>query len=106
MPVKENRALTKRVFEALSKGDLTVLEEIVLGRIRTAGKDGSLWKSRRPILLLDAWGTWGPKTRGRVTVEGIIRSSFLVDEEGKIERAWYGVTPEDTVPNALAALSS
>jgi peroxiredoxin len=41
-----------------------------------------------------------------VTVEGIIRSSFLVDEEGNIERAWYGVTPEDTVPNALSALSS
>jgi peroxiredoxin len=41
-----------------------------------------------------------------VTVESIIRSSFLVDEHGNIERAWYGVTPKDTVPNALAALSS
>ena len=56
--------------------------------------------------VADAWGTWGPKTRGGVTVEGIIRSSFLVDEQGNIERAWYGVTPKDTVPNALAALSS
>jgi peroxiredoxin Q/BCP len=56
--------------------------------------------------VADAWGTWGPKTRAGVTVEGIIRSSFLVDEQGQIERAWYGVTPEDTVPNALSALSS
>lgn len=46
----------------------------------------------------DAWGTWDDE-RG-----GIRRSSFLVDEEGRIERAWYGVRPRDTVPNAVAAL--
>ena len=37
---------------------------------------------------------------------GILRSSFLVDEEGRIEQVWSPVTPEDTVPNALAALAS
>jgi thioredoxin-dependent peroxiredoxin len=46
----------------------------------------------------DAWGTWNEEKRG------IRRSSFLVDEEGRIERAWYGVKPADTVPNAVAAL--
>jgi peroxiredoxin Q/BCP len=46
----------------------------------------------------DAWGTWNDE-RG-----GIRRSSFLIDEEGWIERAWYGVKPADTVPNAVAAL--
>ena len=46
----------------------------------------------------DAWGTWNDE-RG-----GIRRSSFLIDEEGRIERAWYGVKPADTVPNAVAAL--
>jgi peroxiredoxin Q/BCP len=56
--------------------------------------------------VADAWGTWGEKTRGGRTSVGIIRSSFLVDEEGRIERAWYGVAPQDTVPNALAALAS
>jgi thioredoxin-dependent peroxiredoxin len=35
---------------------------------------------------------------------GIMRSSFLVDEDGRIEGAWYKVTPEDTVPKALAAI--
>lgn len=53
--------------------------------------------------VAEAWGAWGERKRGGV---GIIRSSFLVDEEGRIERAWYGVTPRDTVPNALAALAS
>jgi peroxiredoxin Q/BCP len=52
-----------------------------------------------------AWGTWVEKHRGGHTYMGIQRSSFLVDEEGRIERAWSPVTPEDTVPNALAATS-
>jgi thioredoxin-dependent peroxiredoxin len=54
--------------------------------------------------VAEAWGTWGEKSRNGQTYMGIIRSSFLVDEEGRIEQAWYGVKPEDTVPNALAAL--
>ena len=51
-----------------------------------------------------AWGTWVEKHRGGRTYRGILRSSFLVDEEGRIEQAWLPVTPEDTVPNALAAV--
>jgi peroxiredoxin Q/BCP len=54
----------------------------------------------------EAWGAWGTKTRRGTTFEDIIRSSFIVDEDGRIERAWYVVKPEDTVPNALAALGS
>lgn len=54
----------------------------------------------------DAWGTWGEKTRNGRTFMGIVRSSFLVDAEGRIEQAWYDVTAEDTVPNAVAALSA
>ena len=38
------------------------------------------------------------------TYFGIIRSSFLVDESGKIAGAWYKVSPADTVPEAQAAL--
>jgi peroxiredoxin Q/BCP len=36
--------------------------------------------------------------------EGIIRSSFLIDENGKIIQAWYKVSPADTVPMAKEAL--
>jgi len=54
--------------------------------------------------IADAWGTWGEKSRNGRSYRGIIRSSFLVDEDGRIERAWYSVKPEDTVPKALEAL--
>jgi peroxiredoxin Q/BCP len=53
----------------------------------------------------DAWGAWGEETSDGTTFEDIIRSSFLVDEAGRVERAWYAVEPEDTVPNAIAALN-
>jgi thioredoxin-dependent peroxiredoxin len=53
-----------------------------------------------------AWGAWGEKVRDGVTSTGLIRSSFLVDGDGRIERAWSPVTAEDTVPYALAALAA
>jgi peroxiredoxin Q/BCP len=55
--------------------------------------------------MAEAWGAWGEKVRKGKTYVGLIRSSFLVDEEGRIEGAWSPVTPEATVPNALAALA-
>jgi len=35
---------------------------------------------------------------------GIIRSAFVVDEQGKIAAAFYKVSPKDTVPKVTAAL--
>ena len=51
-----------------------------------------------------AYGVWGEKSMYGKTYMGIIRSSFLIDEKGRIIQAWYKVKPEDTVPNAIAAL--
>ncbi len=55
--------------------------------------------------VAEAYGAWGEKVSQGKTVIGIIRSSFLIDEKGKIEAVWYKVSPDDTVPNALAAVS-
>ena len=53
-----------------------------------------------------AYGAWGEKSMYGKKYEGIIRSSFLIDENGKILGAWYKVKPEDTVPLAEKALAS
>ena len=55
--------------------------------------------------VAEAYGVWGEKVNYGRTYMGIIRSSFLVDEEGRIERAWYKVSPAATVPNAQKALA-
>ena len=54
--------------------------------------------------VADAYGVWGEKSMYGKKYEGIIRSSFLIDESGVIRQAWYKVSPKDTVPNALQTL--
>ena len=41
--------------------------------------------------VLTAWGAFGEKTMYGKTVQGVIRSTFVVDEEGKIAVAQYNV---------------
>jgi len=41
--------------------------------------------------VMDAYGTFGEKTMYGKTVMGVIRSTFVVDEEGVIELAQYNV---------------
>jgi peroxiredoxin Q/BCP len=46
--------------------------------------------------VLTAWGTFGEKTMYGKTVHGVIRSTFVVDEKGKIEVAQYNVKAAHT----------
>ncbi|SDL75705.1 thioredoxin-dependent thiol peroxidase [Microbacterium azadirachtae] len=38
-----------------------------------------------------AWGVWGEKTVGDRTFDGVIRSTFVLDGDGVVQRAEYGV---------------
>jgi len=53
-----------------------------------------------------AYGAYGEKkVRGR-TAEGIIRSTFLLDEEGRVRKAWYRVKAKGHVAQILEELKS
>jgi peroxiredoxin Q/BCP len=54
--------------------------------------------------VADAWGAWGEKSLYGKKYLGVIRSSFLIDEKGRVLRSWYKVSPKDTVPKAMKAL--
>ncbi|MEV7975231.1 thioredoxin-dependent thiol peroxidase [Streptomyces sp. NPDC086519] len=41
--------------------------------------------------VLDAYGAYGEKTNYGKTYLGVIRSTIIVDEQGKVERALYNV---------------
>jgi peroxiredoxin Q/BCP len=56
--------------------------------------------------VAEEWGTWVQRERDGRRWMGILRSSFLIGPDGRVERAWYGVKPEETVPEALAAVSN
>ena len=48
------------------------------------------------------YGAYGEKVQyGKPTV-GVIRSTFLVDAEGRVERAWYGVKVDGHASRVLA----
>ncbi|MEI7903498.1 MAG: thioredoxin-dependent thiol peroxidase [bacterium] len=54
--------------------------------------------------VAEMYGVWGEKSMYGKKYFGIIRSHFVIDDEGKIADAQYGVSPEDSVQNALATL--
>ncbi|MEW6477302.1 MAG: thioredoxin-dependent thiol peroxidase [Actinomycetota bacterium] len=55
--------------------------------------------------VAEAYGAWGERSMYGKKYMGIIRSAFLVDEDGKIAQAWPRISPKDTPTNLLKALS-
>ena len=56
--------------------------------------------------VAEAYEVWGEKKNYGKTYMGIVRSAFLIDEKGKVEQAWYKVSPKDTTTNLLKSLSA
>ena len=52
----------------------------------------------------DAYGVWGEKKMYGKSFMGIIRSSFFIGENGRIENVWYKISPKDTVPELMKVL--
>jgi len=55
--------------------------------------------------VAEAFGAWGEKSMYGKKYMGIVRSAFLIDENGKIEQAWPKISPKDTPTNLLKALA-
>ncbi len=51
-----------------------------------------------------AFDVWGERSMYGKKYMGILRSAFLIDEDGRVAEAWYNVKPEATASNLLAAL--
>lgn len=54
--------------------------------------------------VLRAWGAFGEKKNYGKIVEGVIRSTFVVDADGKIEQAMYNVRATGHVARVLREL--
>ena len=56
--------------------------------------------------VMERYGAWGEKTLyGRKTV-GVVRSTFLVDEQGRVAKAWYNVRSDGHALKVLAEVAS
>ena len=56
--------------------------------------------------VAEAYGVWKEKSRYGRKYMGIERSTFLIDEEGRVELAWRGVKAAEDADNVTAALAS
>jgi peroxiredoxin Q/BCP len=88
---------------------------VVLGISPDGVKSHQRFKARYglPFTLLvdedhavaDAYGAWGEKSMYGRKYFGVIRSHFVIDEQGRIVDAQRKVSPADSVSRALASLS-
>jgi peroxiredoxin Q/BCP len=53
-----------------------------------------------------SWGAWGPKTVADRTFDGLIRSTMVVDEQGRLESVEYHVDPNGHVQRLREALAA
>ncbi|MCU1495632.1 MAG: Redoxin [Acidimicrobiaceae bacterium] len=51
--------------------------------------------------VMERYGSWGEKTMYGRTSVGVIRSTFLVSSDGRIEEAWYNVRADGHAAKVL-----
>jgi thioredoxin-dependent peroxiredoxin len=67
------------------------------------------YKLKFPLLsdpshaVMERYGAWGEKTLYGKKSVGVIRSTFLIDEKGKVAKAWYSVKADGHADKVLEA---
>ena len=54
--------------------------------------------------VADAYGVWGEKSYAGKTYMGVKRSTFVIDADGNVARAFHDVKPADHADQVLEAL--
>ena len=95
--------------------DFTAKGAVVLGVSADSVKshDKFIKKFKLPFTLLadedkrivDAYGVWGEKTFMGRRYQGIHRVTFLIGGDGRIQRIWPKLKPEEHAAEVLAALA-
>ena len=91
---------------------LTAANVVVLGISADTPEDQLKWKQAENLpydllsdpdhAVLEAWGAWGEKSMYGKTYMGIIRSHWVMDEQGVVMDAQVGISPKDSVEQAVA----
>ena len=97
-------------FSKFKKQDITVLG---VSPDKEASHQKFVTKYKLPFTLLadtdhsiaDAYGVWGEKKFMGRTYNGVHRTTFLIDEKGKIKKIFEKVKPEDHASEVLKAFA-
>jgi peroxiredoxin Q/BCP len=84
---------------------------VVLGISPDVPEDQLKWKQKQNLpydllsdpdhKVMEQYGAWGEKTVFGKTTIGVIRSHWVIDENGMIEDEKLGVSPDDSVIEAV-----
>lgn len=95
---------------------ITAKNTVVLGISADAPKDQLKWKKKENLPydllsdpdheVLEKLGAWGEKSMYGKKYMGIVRSHWIIDEEGKFADIQLGISPKDSVEKAVAALEA
>jgi thioredoxin-dependent peroxiredoxin len=87
---------------------------VVLGLSPDDPKDQLKWKQKENLpydllsdldhSVLETWGAWGPKSMYGNTYEGVIRSHWVIDENGVVVDERINIKPLDSVEEAVKTL--
>ncbi len=87
----------------------------VLGISPDEPKDQLKWKKAENLpydlvcdtdhAVLESWGAWGEKKNYGKTYVGVIRSHWVIDENGVLIDQKLDISPNDSVAKAVAALN-
>ena len=88
---------------------------VVLGISADEPKDQLKWKQKQNLpydllsdvdhKVLEQWGAWGEKSMYGKTYEGIIRSHWVIDENGNIADEQIKISPENSIAQAIGAIT-
>jgi thioredoxin-dependent peroxiredoxin len=88
---------------------------VVLGISADEPKDQLKWKQEQNLpydllcdvdhKVLEQWGAWGEKTNYGKTYMGIIRSHWVIDENGNITDEQIKISPENSIAQAVGAIT-
>jgi len=93
-------------LRAFNKADVTVIG-ISPDKEEAHVKFRTKYKLKFPLLcdpdkkIMEKYGAFGEKMMYGKKVVGVIRSTFLIDEKGKIEKAWYSVKADGHAAKVL-----
>lgn len=89
---------------------------VVLGLSPDRPEDLQKWKQEENLpydllsdpdhSVLEAWGVWGEKSMYGKSYMGVIRSHWVIDEEGIIADAQVKVSPQQSVEHATQFLAT
>ena len=56
--------------------------------------------------VADAYGVWGEKSYAGKTYMGVLRSTFVIDADGNVAKAFHNVKPAEHADQVLEALAN